>query len=180
VANQVIGGLLALAGAALAAGTAWASTVPPGFVHVREFFEQKGCKVEWAGPKKPNSVYVTCPLTGRMEILCYRIGPKLYIKRDFADAVSRGGARTIRVEATCYSLRGRTALGTVPRVGTVAVDPKVIPLRSLLYVEGYGYGRAEDTGAIIKGYKIDVWKPTADECRQWGRRWVGVTVGPQR
>ena len=38
----------------------------------------------------------------------------------------------------------------------VAVDPRVIPLRSMLYIEGFGFARAEDIGGAIKGNKIDI------------------------
>lgn len=52
------------------------------------------------------------------------------------------------VKATAYTQTGnsRTAGGTIPRVGVIAVDPRVIPLHSEVYVEGYGFAKAEDTG----------------------------------
>ncbi len=50
-----------------------------------------------------------------------------------------------------------TATGTAARAGrTVAVDPKVIPLGSKIYIEGLGERIAEDTGGGIKGNHIDV------------------------
>ena len=49
-----------------------------------------------------------------------------------------------------------TYLGYKLRRGLVAVDPKVIPLRSRLYVKGYGYAYAADTGSKIKGNRIDL------------------------
>lgn len=59
----------------------------------------------------------------------------------------------------------------------VAVDPAVIPLGSLVYVEGYGLAVAADTGGAIKGMIIDVHMKTVDECKAWGRRFnVKVTV----
>lgn len=80
-------------------------------------------------------------------------------------------------EATAYTWTGnRTASGTWPAVGTVAVDPKVIPLGSRLYIEGYGEAVAEDTGGLVKGNIIDIYLPTEDQCRQWGRRQVEVRV----
>lgn len=47
-------------------------------------------------------------------------------------------------------------LGTLDSPRMVAVDPRVIPLRSMLYIEGYGFARAEDIGGAIKGNKIDI------------------------
>ncbi|MGB9886941.1 MAG: ubiquitin-like domain-containing protein [Moorellales bacterium] len=78
--------------------------------------------------------------------------------------------------ATAYSLDNRTATGTRPGPGTVAVDPKVIPLGTRLYVEGYGYGRAEDVGSAIKGNRVDVYFEDPDRARQWGRRRVRVYI----
>jgi len=84
---------------------------------------------------------------------------------------------TVTFEATAYTWTGyRTATGTWPSRGTVAVDPNVIPLGSVLYVEGYGEAIAADTGGAIKGNIIDVYLPTEDECWQWGRRMVEVRV----
>jgi 3D (Asp-Asp-Asp) domain-containing protein len=51
---------------------------------------------------------------------------------------------------------GRTATGMQMRNGIVAVDPRVIDLRSKVYVPGYGVGIAGDTGGAIKGRRIDL------------------------
>jgi len=51
---------------------------------------------------------------------------------------------------------GITATGTRAHFGTVAVDPRVIPLGTRMYIPGYGYGTAEDTGGSIKGNIIDL------------------------
>jgi 3D (Asp-Asp-Asp) domain-containing protein len=61
-----------------------------------------------------------------------------------------------------------TATGIRVRPGTVAVDPKVIPLGSLLYIEGYGYAIAADTGGAIKGNRIDLFTPSYDEAINFG------------
>lgn len=60
---------------------------------------------------------------------------------------------------------GLTASGAKTEVGTtIAVDPSVIPLGSVLYIEGIGVRVAQDTGGAIKGNKIDILLPTHDEC----------------
>lgn len=85
--------------------------------------------------------------------------------------------KIVTFEATAYTWTGnRTATGTWPSRGTVAVDPEVIPLGSRLYVEGYGEAVAEDTGGAIKGEIIDLYMESEDECWQWGRRQVEVRV----
>ncbi|ADL50104.1 3D domain-containing protein [Clostridium cellulovorans] len=59
---------------------------------------------------------------------------------------------------------------------TVAVDPSVIPLGTKLYISGYGYAIAADTGSAIKSKKIDVYFNTLKECYSWGVRYVEVYV----
>ncbi|MBC7340849.1 MAG: 3D domain-containing protein [Clostridia bacterium] len=79
--------------------------------------------------------------------------------------------------ATAYTHTGnRTATGTWPEVGTVAVDPKVIPLGTRLWVEGYGWGTALDTGRLIRGRRIDVFMPSRAEALEWGRKRVRVRI----
>ncbi len=79
---------------------------------------------------------------------------------------------------------GITASGTQVKPGVVAVDPRVIPLGTNLYIESldgrpdYGYARAEDTGGAIKGNKIDLYFETAGEVRSFGRRNVKVYILP--
>lgn len=96
--------------------------------------------------------------------------------------VSRGGVdyrfrESKVVEATAYAHTGnRTKTGTWPKRGTIAVDPKVIPLGSKLYVEGYGPGKAEDVGSAIKGNRIDVFVDTEEEAKKWGRRTVKLYI----
>ncbi|MBQ3378475.1 MAG: DUF348 domain-containing protein [Clostridia bacterium] len=92
--------------------------------------------------------------------------------------------KTIDVVATAYTHTGYvTATRTWPKVGTVAVDPSVIPLGSKLYIESadgeswiYGYCIAEDTGRLIKGNKIDLFLETKDECILFGIRDARVYI----
>jgi len=71
---------------------------------------------------------------------------------------------------------GITATGIRTARGVIAVDPRVIPLGTRLYVEGYGPGIAADTGGAIKGNIIDVFFPTSQEVNNWGRRYVKVYI----
>lgn len=69
-----------------------------------------------------------------------------------------------------------TRMGTPLRYGVVAVDPSVIPLGTKLYVEGYGYAVAEDTGGAIKGNRIDVCYTDKAKAHAFGRRNVKVYI----
>ncbi len=81
--------------------------------------------------------------------------------------------RSTSYDDECKGCTGRTYLGTEVTKGVCAVDPKVIPLRSRLYIEGYGFCRAEDIGGAIKGNKIDLGFDDAEEAH-WGTRMVTV------
>ncbi|MBE7010648.1 MAG: DUF348 domain-containing protein [Ruminococcaceae bacterium] len=99
-------------------------------------------------------------------------------------------SRVITCTATAYDASpasngiyaGQTASGMKPAYGVIAVDPRVIPLGTKLYIEAvdgswsYGYAIAGDTGGAIKGNKIDLFYNTAYECRQFGRRQAKVYV----
>jgi 3D (Asp-Asp-Asp) domain-containing protein len=83
--------------------------------------------------------------------------------------------KTMIFTATAYTWTGnRTATGTWPGRGTVAVDPRVIPLGTELHIEGYGPAVAADTGGGIKGNRIDLYMDTDAECWEFGKRNVRV------
>jgi len=73
---------------------------------------------------------------------------------------------------------GVTASGQKARRGLVAVDTNVIPMGTKLFIEGYGYAEAADTGGAIKGMKIDLYMDTLSECLAFGRETVKVYVLP--
>lgn len=85
-------------------------------------------------------------------------------------------SRKLVVKAYSYTGGGTTAMGTRARVGEIAVDPRVIPLGTNVYIEGVGPRRAEDTGGNIKGNTIDIYMNTLSECRQWGVRYVTIYI----
>lgn len=96
----------------------------------------------------------------------------------------------IECKATAYDMSaeenggyaGQTATGVPLDKGVIAVDPKVIPLGSRVYVEAldgswsYGYAVAADTGGAIKGNRVDLCYRTRSECIQFGRRPCRVYV----
>jgi len=69
-----------------------------------------------------------------------------------------------------------TCLGMKMQRGIVAVDPRVIPLRTRLWIPGYGYGYAADTGSAIKGNRIDLGVNNADEEKPWMHKKVVVYI----
>ncbi|GAB4462253.1 MAG: hypothetical protein OHK0029_28780 [Armatimonadaceae bacterium] len=93
-----------------------------------------------------------------------------------------GNRRMLELEATAYGPGGNgkwgmtTAMGIRPRYGIVAVDPRLIPLGTRLYVEGYGEALAADTGGAIKGKRIDLFYPTDRQARAYGRKKVRVII----
>ncbi len=105
--------------------------------------------------------------------------PKPVKEKTTVDVPLRGG-RELSVLSSAYCLRGITASGSYVRHGTIAVDPRVIPMGSRIFVPGYGWGVAADTGGMIKGNVIDIWLPTARQCYDWGVRRVRIRVFPRR
>ncbi|RKN74232.1 hypothetical protein D7M11_27625 [Paenibacillus ginsengarvi] len=78
---------------------------------------------------------------------------------------------------------GITYSGVKVRQGvlsTIAADPKIFPLGTILYIPGYGYGIVADTGSAIKGKKIDLYYETkAQIYKEWGKRTVHVFIVKQ-
>lgn len=111
-------------------------------------------------------------------------------------SITRGGktyvySKKLTVKATAYDTSpeenggySRTALGMKPGFGIVAVDPRVIPLGSKLYIESsddgkswtYGYAIAGDTGGAIKGNRVDLCYNSQYECILFGRRSATVYI----
>ncbi|WP_442601574.1 3D domain-containing protein [Paenibacillus sp. KN14-4R] len=65
-------------------------------------------------------------------------------------------------------------------LSTIAADPRVFPLGTVLYVPGYGYGVVADTGSAIKGNKIDLYYDTKSQVfSEWGKKNVRVFIVKQ-
>lgn len=104
--------------------------------------------------------------------------------------VYRGGQsirfqRAIEVLSTAYCpctkccgpyASGTTRTGLPAKKGIIAVDPGLIPLGSRVYVDGYGFAIAADTGSAIRGDRIDVCFDTHDEALIWGMRRLKVYI----
>ncbi len=89
--------------------------------------------------------------------------------------------RVVRARATAYlptdgDGRGITATGIRAKYGVVAVDPDHIPLGSRLYVPGYGYAIAADTGGAIIGNRVDLCMEDYQACMEFGVRNVDVYI----
>jgi 3D (Asp-Asp-Asp) domain-containing protein len=76
--------------------------------------------------------------------------------------------------ASCYGCSGTTASGRPAGHGVVAVDPRVIPLGTRMYIPGYGHAVAGDTGGAIVGNRIDLGFNSTAQAFQFGRRPVTV------
>lgn len=111
-------------------------------------------------------------------------GKTAYVYKAYVTPAAASVAKAFYAEATAYtpweSKTGITAYGynikKNPNMKLIAVDPKVIPLGSKVWVEGYGEAVAGDTGGAIKGKKIDVLMPKTEQALQWGRKKVKVKV----
>ncbi|HET9029397.1 MAG TPA: ubiquitin-like domain-containing protein [Candidatus Aquilonibacter sp.] len=76
--------------------------------------------------------------------------------------------------AGCTGCSGITASGRPAGHGIVAVDPRVIPLGTHLYIPGYGFAIAGDTGGAIRGNRIDLGFDSYADAIRFGRREVTV------
>lgn len=100
-----------------------------------------------------------------------------------SEASAASGQRKLTVSATAYSynepnLTHHTATGIDLRKNplVIAVDPKVIPLGSLVDVPGYGLAIAGDTGGAIKGNKIDLHFEDVNAVHKYGRKTIEITI----
>lgn len=96
--------------------------------------------------------------------------------------------RVERYKATAYDASpmdngiwaGKTSTGMPLVYGVIAVDPRVIPYGTKMYIESvdgqfiYGYAIAGDCGGAIKGKKVDLFFPSRSTCYQFGRRDVNI------
>ena len=89
------------------------------------------------------------------------------------------GVQAEDFEATAYCITGISKSGAKIAPGHVAADPKVIPLGSMIYVDSPlmgGIYQVKDTGELVKGKIIDIFIPSYERCKEFGRRAVKVQV----
>ena len=101
------------------------------------------------------------------------------VRKPRARVIDVGAADAMQMVATAYTpncsgCSGITASGRPAGHGIVAVDPRIIPLGTRLYIPGYGYAIAGDTGGAIVGYRIDLGYTSYRDAMQFGRRAVTV------
>lgn len=81
------------------------------------------------------------------------------------------------VSATAYSGDSITATGTRPRWGTIAVDPRIIPYGTKVYIPKFNMTFvAEDCGGGIKGNRIDIFMNSSSACYNWGVRSIDIYI----
>lgn len=151
------------------------------------------CKEYYAGDKliKEEVIHVETLVKPIDQV--FEEGTKDVFTNDRGDFTAR---KAIKMVATAYEAGPRstgkrpgdkgygvTASGARAKRGTVAVDPRVIPLGTKLYIKSltpgvpdYGFAIAQDTGGAIKGNKIDLFMDTVWECLQFGRIPVMVYI----
>lgn len=122
--------------------------------------------------KKGSKIHYQTKLTGEYRI--YKKPPK----------AGKDGWIEMKMDyITAYWQGTKTSTGAKPKLGFIAVNTYYIPYGTEIYVPGYGYGVAKDTGAFRK-YKradgtpvnqLDLWMNTEKEGRRWGRK-RNVTV----
>jgi 3D (Asp-Asp-Asp) domain-containing protein len=89
---------------------------------------------------------------------------------------------TLRFRATAYCDEGLTKSGEPAAVGIVAGDPEVLPLGSVVCIEGSpggeydGIYRVMDTGRLVRGWRVDIFIPDLQKAVEFGIRPVRLTV----
>ncbi|WP_163102933.1 G5 and 3D domain-containing protein [Peribacillus alkalitolerans] len=113
------------------------------------------------------------------------VGTKVLVAQVSRGTSENSSGRELYVNSTAYTANcsgcsGVTATGynlkNNPSAKVIAVDPSVIPLGTKVYVEGYGYAVAADTGSAIRGNKIDVFFSSKSQAYKWGVRKVKIRI----
>lgn len=93
------------------------------------------------------------------------------------NASASQGKKKMTVVATAYTGYSTTSTGQKPVWGTIAVDPRVIPYGTKVYIPQFDQVFvANNCGGAIKGNKIDIFMNTKKECSNWGRRTIDIEI----
>jgi len=134
---------------------------------------QDGSRLHVWDPTTQNYAYVDAIDVGP-------VGPPAAVEPDNAipleQSIWSGTARVTMY--TCVELGGcnRTAMGIWPYEGVVAVDRRLIPLGSTVWIEGLGTFLAADTGSAIRGSRIDVFVHDYGRAIEWGAQYLSVVA----
>ncbi len=100
-----------------------------------------------------------------------------YIKKSTSSSSNRNVKKRLKVKAYAYTGGGYTATGTKAKYGTLAVDPKVIPYGTKVYIKELDkVFTAEDCGGGIKGNKIDIYMNSSSACSKWGVKTITLEI----
>ncbi|MGL6105178.1 G5 domain-containing protein [Romboutsia sp.] len=119
------------------------------------------------------------------EIICTEPTEKIIkkgTKEDFkltsrGDISRVGKSEYMKVVATAYAGDTITSTGTAPKWGTIAIDPRIIPYGSKVYIPIFNMiFTAEDCGGAIKGNRIDIFMYSESQCNDWGRRSIDIYI----
>jgi 3D (Asp-Asp-Asp) domain-containing protein/LysM repeat protein len=106
-------------------------------------------------------------------------------KKSAPAAKAKPRTKVITVKATAYTAYCKGCSGITktginirknPNKKVIAVDPKVIPLGTKVYVPGYGEAIAGDIGGAIKGNRIDVFIPSKKAATKYGVKNINIKI----
>lgn len=124
-------------------------------------------------PIESETIHIN-PIVSQPDIKPIQIDKPIIKEENNNYITMRATAYTKSKEEGTYD--GITASGTQVSRGSVAVDPRRIPLGTKLYIEGYGHAVACDTGGDIKHDRIDLYMETKKEAFEFGRQSVRVWI----
>jgi 3D (Asp-Asp-Asp) domain-containing protein len=85
----------------------------------------------------------------------------------------------VEFEATAYCIRGRTASGVPAQAGVIAADTRLLPIGTVVHIQAGKYSGTYtvlDTGARLKGRRVDIFVPTRREAIRFGRRPIKLKI----